>query len=82
MTPAEHYDHLSNLCRLAAGDVATWLTEQARLYPDGYPTTKIVGGMVEVHSINQAPFGCGVTLDLNWFEPLNAWIKRGGIGEL
>lgn len=51
-------------------------------HPDGYPAVHIEQGRVEVHSINQAPFGCGAALDISVFEPLNAWIKRGGMGEL
>ncbi|MDB6116720.1 MAG: hypothetical protein JWO08_501 [Verrucomicrobiaceae bacterium] len=48
----------------------------------GFPTLNIKGGMVELGSVNRAPFGCGVAMDLTAYEPLNAWIKRGGMGEL
>ena len=53
-----------------------------RRHEDGYPSVNIQQGMVEVASINQAPFGCGATLDMNDYEPLNAWIKRGGMALL
>ncbi len=48
----------------------------------GFPTLKLEGGRLVVGSVNAAPFGCGITLDMEAFEPLNAWIKRGGMGEL
>jgi hypothetical protein len=32
--------------------------------------------------VNAAPFGCGIALDVSQFDPLNAWIKRGGMEEL
>lgn len=51
-------------------------------HPQGYPAVNIRGGRIELHSLNQAPFGCGAELDMAWFEPLDKWIKRGGIGEL
>lgn len=51
-------------------------------HSEGFPTIRIENGMLDTTSINAAPFGCGLTLDVSAFEPLNAWIKRGGIGEL
>lgn len=48
----------------------------------GFPTIRIENGVLDTRSINAAPFGCGLKLDVASFEPLNAWIKRGGMGEL
>lgn len=48
----------------------------------GFAALRIEGGMIDVSSVNAAPFGCGIALDVTQFEPLNAWIKRGGMGEL
>ena len=53
-----------------------------RRHESGFPTLNIRDGVVEVGSLNRAPFACGVVLDMACFEPLNAWIKRGGMGEL
>ena len=51
-------------------------------HADGFATLRIEDGTLNLGSVNSAPFGCGVTLDLAPFEPLNDWIKRGGMGEL
>lgn len=51
-------------------------------HPQGFPTLKIQNGTLDVSTVNSAPFGCGITLDVTQFEPLNDWIKRGGMGEL
>jgi len=61
------------------------LTTHAGLYhrhPQGFPTLQIENGTLDVSTVNSAPFGCGITLDVSQFEPLNDWIKRGGMGEL
>jgi hypothetical protein len=61
------------------------LTTHAGLYhrhPQGFATLNINNGTLDLQSVNAAPFGCGITLDVTQFEPLNAWIKRGGMGEL
>jgi hypothetical protein len=50
--------------------------------PDGLVALHIAGGQLDVRSVNRAPFGCGAMIDATQFEPLNAWIKRGGMGEL
>ncbi|MDZ4405614.1 hypothetical protein [Prosthecobacter sp.] len=39
-------------------------------------------GLLDFQSVNAAPFGCGIALDVPPFEPLNDWIKRGGMGAL
>ncbi len=51
-------------------------------HAEGFPTVHIVDGKLDATSINAAPFGCGLTLDLAAYEPLNEWIKRGGMAEL
>jgi len=48
----------------------------------GFASLRVEAGALDVGSLNRAPFGCGAILDLAAFEPLNDWIKRGGIGEL
>ncbi|WP_395742698.1 hypothetical protein [Prosthecobacter sp.] len=61
------------------------LTTHGGLYhrhAQGFATLKIENGDIDLRTVNAAPFGCGITLDMNQFEPLNAWIKRGGMGEL
>lgn len=61
------------------------LDKHAGLYErhtDGFATLHVKDGMLDVRSVNAAPFGCGIDLDVTQFEPLNAWIKRGGMGEL
>jgi L-alanine-DL-glutamate epimerase-like enolase superfamily enzyme len=49
---------------------------------EGYPTLRISAGELRMSSVNTAPFGCGMRIDVEAFEPLAAWIKRGGMGEL
>lgn len=51
-------------------------------HPEGFPTIRIENGVLDTRSINAAPFGSGLTMDVTAFEPLNAWIKRGGMSEL
>ncbi len=51
-------------------------------HPQGFVTLRIENGTLDLKTVNAAPFGCGITLDVSQFEPLNAWIKRGGMGEL
>ncbi len=51
-------------------------------HPQGFATLRIENGLLDLQSVNAAPFGCGITLDVSPFEPLNDWIKRGGMGEL
>lgn len=51
-------------------------------HAEGFAALRIENGMLDVRSVNAAPFGCGIALDVTQFEPLNAWIKRGGMGEL
>jgi hypothetical protein len=61
------------------------LEKHAGLYQrhaEGFATLQIENGQLDLQTVNVAPFGCGITLDVSQFEPLNTWIKRGGMGEL
>ena len=51
-------------------------------HADGFPALRITDGAIDLSSVNTAPFGCGVTLDMAPYEVLDTWIKRGGMGEL
>lgn len=53
-----------------------------RQHEAGFATLNVQGGELDLASVNRAPFGCGATIDPAQFEPLNDWIKRGGMGEL
>ena len=53
-----------------------------RRHEKGFPTLDIQAGVLDVSSLHAAPFACGALLDMAAYEPLNAWIKRGGITEL
>jgi L-alanine-DL-glutamate epimerase-like enolase superfamily enzyme len=48
----------------------------------GYATLSIRDGVIDVQSLNEAPFGNAFQPDLSPFESLNDWIKRGGMSEL
>ncbi len=61
------------------------LTAHGGLYhrhPAGFAALEIINGGLNLGSVNSAPFGCGVQLDLTAFEPLKPWIQRGGMTEL
>lgn len=53
-----------------------------RRHEMGFPTLDIRDGHLDVRSVNAAPFGCGITLDMGLFAPLNTWIKEGGMAAL
>lgn len=53
-----------------------------RRHEAGFPTLQIKDGGLDITSLHRAPFGCGARIDATQFEPLNDWIKRGGMGEL
>lgn len=53
-----------------------------RKHERGFPTLDIRAGTLDVSTLHAAPFACGAALDMATYEPLNAWIKRGGITEL
>lgn len=51
-------------------------------HAEGFPTLRIGQGVLDTGTLNAAPFGCGMEIDASRFEPLNDWIKRGGMNEL
>ncbi|MBL9185567.1 MAG: hypothetical protein JNN17_25685 [Verrucomicrobiaceae bacterium] len=51
-------------------------------HAEGFPMLRIEKGELDLSSVNAAPFGCGAILNMQPFEALDAWIKRGGLGEL
>lgn len=53
-----------------------------RRHEQGFAALNIEGGMLDTRSVNAAPFGCGITLDTSAFQPLNDWIKSGGMAAL
>ncbi len=78
-----HYFRGLSMHSPATQDAA--ITTHAGLYhrhAQGFATLNIENGRLDLQSVNTAPFGCSITLDVSQFEPLNAWIKRGGMGEL
>ncbi len=48
----------------------------------GWCTLSITGGSVALDSVNKAAFGNAFLPDMADFEPLNDWIKRGGMSEM
>lgn len=50
-----------------------------RPHESGFPTLDIRDGKLDITSANQAPFGCSPLIDPATLEPLNDWIKRGGM---
>ncbi|MBK8093642.1 MAG: mandelate racemase/muconate lactonizing enzyme family protein [Verrucomicrobiaceae bacterium] len=64
---------------------AAVLESHAGLYgrhAEGFPVLRIEKGALDLRSVNAAPFGCGFPLSMEGFEPLDGWIKRGGMGEV
>lgn len=53
-----------------------------RRHDGGFAALAIQNGELRIGSVNAAPFGFGFGFDPCQFEPLDAWIKRGGMGEL
>ena len=51
-----------------------------RLHEAGFATLKICEGKLNLQSVNDAPFGCGVDLEVSQFPPLKTWIMSGGLG--
>ena len=61
------------------------IEQHADLYQrhaEGFATMRIENGSLDLQCVNAAAFGCGITLAMAQFEPLNDWIKRGGMAEL
>lgn len=48
----------------------------------GFATLAIRDGRISLWSVNEAPFGHAFLPDMSEFEPLNDWIKRGGMSFL
>lgn len=53
-----------------------------RQHECGFPTLDIREGLLDLRSVNVAPFGCGIDLDVTQFPTLKAWIMSGGMGML
>ncbi len=53
-----------------------------RQHECGFPTLDIREGLLDLRSVNAAPFGCGIDLDVTQFPTLKAWIMSGGMGML
>jgi hypothetical protein len=61
------------------------LAKHADLYRSheaGFPTLKICEGKLNLQSVNAAPFGCGIDLEVSQFPTLKTWIMSGGLGML
>lgn len=50
-----------------------------RRHEEGFATLLIREGLLDTRTVNAAPFGCGIMLDLSPFEPLDRWIKSGAM---
>ena len=49
-------------------------------HPRGFPVAAIRSGRMTLESVNKAPFGCGLGTDwVDQLEPLDRWIRRGGM---
>lgn len=48
----------------------------------GFPTLDVQDGMIDLTSVNAAPFGCAIPIAAAQFTPLKAWIMSGGMGVL
>lgn len=48
----------------------------------GFPTLDVQDGMIDLTSVNAAPFGCAIPIDASQFTPLKAWVMSGGMGLL
>ncbi|WP_395750983.1 hypothetical protein [Prosthecobacter sp.] len=79
------HHYFRGLSMHSAGTQEAILQNHTSLYhrhPQGFASLHIQNGTLDLSTVNTAPFGCGITIEVNQFEPLNAWIKRGGMGEL
>jgi L-alanine-DL-glutamate epimerase-like enolase superfamily enzyme len=48
----------------------------------GFPTLEVNEGMMDLTSVNNAPFGCAIPVDATQFMPLKSWIMSGGMAAL
>jgi hypothetical protein len=53
-----------------------------REHEQGFATLHIQDGALDLRSVNAAPSGHAMAFDPSAFEPLNDWVKRGGMGAL
>jgi len=53
-----------------------------RRHERGFAALGTLGGLLDLASVNSAPFGCAIQLDPARFTPLDAWVKGGGLAEL
>lgn len=53
-----------------------------RRHATGFPTLEIQAGMLDLTTVNAAPFGCGIPLDPAMFPTLKEWILLGGMAVL
>ena len=78
------HHYFRGLSAFNAATQASVLEHHGDLYQrhaEGFPVVKIVDGVLDIDSVNRAPFGFAGEVDLASLEPLSAWIKRGGLGE-
>ncbi len=50
-----------------------------RPHEAGFPTLDINAGHLDLHSVNAAPFGCGIEIDTTALATLKSWIMAGGM---
>jgi hypothetical protein len=53
-----------------------------RRHESGFSTLDIREGHLDLSSVNAAPFGSGINLDIGQFQTLKTWIMSGGMGML
>lgn len=53
-----------------------------RRHEMGFPTLEVHEGMMDLTSVNAAPFGSAIPIDAAQFMPLKAWIMSGGLAAL
>lgn len=63
-------------------DVLQEHTGLYRRHELGFPALDIRDGRLDLHTVNSAPFGCGIELDAAQFTPLETWVKQGGMAQL
>lgn len=64
-------------------EVLAWHPDLYRQHEAGFPTLDIRDGQLRLDSVNAAPFGVASQFDpADFFEPLDQWIKRGGMAAL
>ena len=51
-------------------------------HDSGFATLRIQDGRIDLASINNAPFGSAIDLDVTQFTDLKSWIHAGGMSNL